>query len=505
MRNVPDEQDSLESGLVLPFSHLDPTRKANAFRFDEVSSIQQSTIIAHQEQKVAPVAIQSDRAEHTPADRPDNRSGDANMAHHQHERVWRIRNVFIIIALLVFLGVVAAIGVGIVFALQDNPIGGRSGQADTITAAEYASTDDVSGESYGASSEPNDTVSADTSDEENISVAKEQNNAKENIPINIVNGNSTTSSPSSSPKSCIPLEIGIIFDKNAIETGWKVIEAAYNPVDKDATNNTRVVWQSDFYNAETYADKGWIFRKCLPPRMYTFIFTDTNGDGICCKHGDGLYVLSSEGNVIAVGGEMDKKQERVTFKLPFEAPEAVDTDKDGVEDRLGILMPYDSSGLEQGEDCEPFRLELKTDNSGLETTWELYEGDNTGNLIANGGPYGGNSYYNFEYCLASPNVYSFYIYDWASDGLCCFNGNGTYVLSSGENIILRSTGNFGAVNVTSFTLPIQPYPNKMTFSIPSVSPSLSSSFNPTFSQDAPSFLPTIHPGNDIQVKPTKDQ
>ncbi|KAL7487000.1 hypothetical protein ACHAW6_013446 [Cyclotella cf. meneghiniana] len=496
MRNVPDEEDSLESGMVLPFSYVDPTPKTSAFHFDEVSSIQQSSIIAREEQRTTLAEPRSELAENTPTDRTNNYGGDADMVYHQQRRVWRIRNVLIILALLVFLGIVAAIGTGIVFALQDNPIGGRTGQADMITTAEDESTDDVSAKSNADYSKTNDTISPSTSGE-SIVVVQEQINATKNMSINVFHVNSTSSSPSSSPTLCIPLEIGIIFDKNANETGWKVIEASRNPAHRDEATKNRVVWQSDSYDAETYAKKAAIFRKCLPPQMYTFLFTNTNGDGICCKHGDGLYILSSEGKVIAVGGEMNSKQTNVTFKLPYEIPDAVDSDRDGVEDRLGILMPYNSSGLKQGVDCEPFRLELKTDNSGLETTWELYEGDNSGKLIANGGPFGGNSDYSVQYCLASPNYYSFYMYDYASDGLCCLRGNGSFVLSSGENIILQSTGAFGAVSVTPFSLPIQSYPNKTTLSIPSVSPSPSLQYDPTFSLDVPSFLPTMPPDDNI--------
>jgi hypothetical protein len=54
-RNVLKEEDSLESCMVLPLSYLDPMPKTNAFQFDEVSSIQQSTIIAREEQKTTPV------------------------------------------------------------------------------------------------------------------------------------------------------------------------------------------------------------------------------------------------------------------------------------------------------------------------------------------------------------------------------------------------------------------------------------------------------------------
>jgi hypothetical protein len=32
----------------------------------------------------------------------------------------------------------------------------------------------------------------------------------------------------------------------------------------------------------------------LPPGKYTLQFTDTDGDGICCRHGQGVIVISAE-------------------------------------------------------------------------------------------------------------------------------------------------------------------------------------------------------------------
>jgi hypothetical protein len=87
---------------------------------------------------------------------------------------------------------------GIVFALQDNQIGGRSGQADMITSGEDVSTDDVSRDSNVDSSKTNNAISPGTSGESVVFV-QEQSNVTKNISINIFHVNRTTSSPSSSP------------------------------------------------------------------------------------------------------------------------------------------------------------------------------------------------------------------------------------------------------------------------------------------------------------------
>eukprot|EP00986_Skeletonema_menzelii_P018862 scaffold26739_cov280-Skeletonema_menzelii.AAC.1 len=60
---------------------------------------------------------------------------------------------------------------------------------------------------------------------------------------------------------------------------------------------------------ENWNDDWDVFRKCFPPGMYTFVFMDKEGDGLCCSHGEGTYVLSSEGKMIAIGGQMNTEEE----------------------------------------------------------------------------------------------------------------------------------------------------------------------------------------------------
>lgn len=366
-----------------PIGHLDPTRTAEAFHFDDMSSMHLSIIDVDEEQQSTGRA-QSHRSHvenNSAAVKSNSQFGGTDIS--ERQVIARRKNAFMIVTLILFIGIVAAIAVAMAFAMQDKPIGADSREANQVLVEEELNSTinnaDVVHES--------DNVTPGIGE---FSPGFEDMSIETSIP---------TYNPTPSPIICIPLELGIIFDKNANQTEWKIIKGA-----DGTTVNSEVVWQSTSYDATTYDSKAVTHKKCLPPQMYTFVFTDSDARS---------YVLSSEGNVIVTGMSIDSKDDIVAFELPFEVPEPVDKDGDGLEDRLGTLMPYDSSGLVEGVDCEPFLLELQTDDSGVETLWRLYEGqDNSGEMIADGGPFASNSNYVYEYCLKSPNIYTFYIYDW---------------------------------------------------------------------------------------------
>lgn len=49
--------------------------------------------------------------------------------------------------------------------------------------------------------------------------------------------------------------------------------------------------------------------QCLPARCFTFLITDSGGDGLCCDYGDGGYTLRLNGLKVASGndyGNQDK-------------------------------------------------------------------------------------------------------------------------------------------------------------------------------------------------------
>ena len=350
-------------------------------------------------------------------------------------RALRKRNTIIIIMLLIFLGLVVAIGAGIGLAMT-NSNNDDSNNNDDGTALQ---------DGKGIGSDGGGSSSTTNNDDEysGLGGGLDADDAY------------ATTVPSTAPTfggPCIPLEIGIIFDEYSDETGWMLVEGNYYPEDETMNN---IVWESKYYSILEYAQRADTFRKCFAPGYYTFVFTDKEGDGICCYHGEGSYVLSSEGKVITIGGQMTGLEETTVFELPYVEPNPVDSNGDGKDDRLGSLMPYDSSGMTEGVDCENFRLVILTDEYGVETTWELYEGldRKTGTLVANGGPYGSEYTYVIDYCLASPKQYALYMYDWDGRGLCCEYGEGWYQVTSGDIVIQDKTGQFGEVNITQFVLP----------------------------------------------------
>ena len=389
----------------LPFRHVDPTCSAEAFQFDDMSSIHQS-IVGLDEEESGQIKNQQSRVENSSVLRNNNQCGGTPMS--GHERSARRRNVFMVVTLLVFVGIVAAIGTAVVFAAQDKPIGGVAADSNNALVEEL-NTDKTEDESVAADSGYDTEIQIVESKGENLTSGifdtNGESNKNDEFLLEFEEIISSTAHPTPVPSSeytlaptiCIPLELGIIFDENADMTSWKLIEGGDGAIDGE------VVWESTSFDTTTRISEAVTLKRCLPAQMYTFVFTDANGAR--------SYVLSSEGEVIVTGVSIDSIEDVVAFQLPFEAPDDVDIDGDGIEDRLGIAMPFDSTSLEEGVSCFPFKLELQTDNAGVETIWRLFEGDNAGELIASGGPLASNSNYLVELCLP-PGDYSFYIYDW---------------------------------------------------------------------------------------------
>lgn len=102
------------------------------------------------------------------------------------------------------------------------------------------------------------------------------------------------------------------------------------------------------------------------------------------------------------------------------------------------------------------RINLTFDDYAEENWWELY--DAAGNLLANTveGDYAGQVSASLDVCLDS-GEYHFVIYDAYGDGFCCAYGNGSYVLTligeDGTNTVLVEGAEFGAEEISTFTLP----------------------------------------------------
>ena len=97
------------------------------------------------------------------------------------------------------------------------------------------------------------------------------------------------------------------------------------------------------------------------------------------------------------------------------------------------------------------RLELIPDRFPQEITWQLT--NENGVILYSGGPYtGADDLVVAEWCLA-PACHTFTIFDASSDGICCGFGDGSYqILDPSGNVLISSTGEYGAQEESTFCL-----------------------------------------------------
>lgn len=90
-------------------------------------------------------------------------------------------------------------------------------------------------------------------------------------------------------------------------------------------------------------------------------------------------------------------------------------------------------------------LELKTDDFGVETTWELL--NSSGDVVAQdpAGDYANATIYNYNWSLNPSECYTFKIHDAYGDGICCAFGTGYYKLKNtwGTPNVFIEGGQFG--------------------------------------------------------------
>lgn len=93
-------------------------------------------------------------------------------------------------------------------------------------------------------------------------------------------------------------------------------------------------------------------------------------------------------------------------------------------------------------------LEFKTDNSGYETSWKLF--DNAGTMLFSGSGYANNTVYNETFEIEEGVCYAFVMYDSYGDGMCCNHGNGYYKLTDSEGVIIKEGGEFLVSETSEF-------------------------------------------------------
>ena len=99
-------------------------------------------------------------------------------------------------------------------------------------------------------------------------------------------------------------------------------------------------------------------------------------------------------------------------------------------------------------------LTLTTDDYSDETTWEFRDSNDI--VLYSGGPYNNpadnNTTFQESFDVSLDECYTFEIFDFAEDGICCDWGNGSYSLRTDDTLIYAGFGNFGVSEATQMRI-----------------------------------------------------
>ena len=98
---------------------------------------------------------------------------------------------------------------------------------------------------------------------------------------------------------CVPFQVSIISDNWPKEISWSVLNIDMNEIIAEGTNDVLIPGETVDYPQECFKSK---------LGCYEFNITDTGGDGICCKDGEGSYHVMFDGEVIKKGSTFYKSE-----------------------------------------------------------------------------------------------------------------------------------------------------------------------------------------------------
>jgi len=121
----------------------------------------------------------------------------------------------------------------------------------------------------------------------------------------------TPSPPTTSPTApCYPVEISILYDSAPFGTGYVLTKVEDGSGLQSNIDTFFVPFD------EGLANQRYTRSLCLDEGSYRFTMYDSYGDGLCCVNGNGEYVITSEGVILAQGGEFGYSEETL-FDLPL--------------------------------------------------------------------------------------------------------------------------------------------------------------------------------------------
>ena len=261
------------------------------------------------------------------------------------------------------------------------------------------------------------------------------------------------------------LTIQIQFDGYPSEIGWILRSDVGVPsqtrIEGRQTTNTVAFRPPRYYNA-SLANQIVTETIAIPPSNadYTFIMTDSFGDGLCCENGTGYYKLwqgPAEDNVLLANGDLQGMSREVSdFTLSFSpnsSPSATNT-------------PASSPAPTVPLPTVDVRIDLQFDSYPEEMGWSIQDSNLNEIVKKPPGTYTTpNSQVSETVALASGQSYLFTMVDNFGDGMCCGNGNGTYYvyIEEGNNSVLAVFGSEFKTEDTSRFVIGNEYPINLQF------------------------------------------
>ena len=111
----------------------------------------------------------------------------------------------------------------------------------------------------------------------------------------------TFTTPVPPPADCYDVSVNLILDSYPQDTSW------------DISRGGLIVAKSTPFAADKITDEEEL---CLSPGDYVFTIYDEYLDGICCKWGEGSYILTTNGNEVIGEGGVFLASESTEFTLP---------------------------------------------------------------------------------------------------------------------------------------------------------------------------------------------
>merc|ERR1719471_2073819 len=118
-----------------------------------------------------------------------------------------------------------------------------------------------------------------------------------------------------------------------------------------------------------------------------------------------------------------------------------------------VRPPTTSSVVTSPDNCDiPVLVNVTTDNYHNETSWDIVD-VNGNTTVVSGGDYAEahHSYIDDSGVLSCGHEYRFTIRDSYGDGICCWYGEGGYVVKVGDELVAAG-GEFSTEESTEFTI-----------------------------------------------------